>query len=456
VNFLFTIGVLIVVLGVLILVHEAGHFWAAKAAGIYVHRFSIGMGSPISWLTWRRGETEYSVSWLPLGGYVKMASEEAEIGDSPLEGGAAEITVPPDRTFESKPVWKRMAVILAGVVMNVLFAWVLYTGLAWKNGEQLDPTTTVGRVATDSLPPGGERLAELRPGDRIVAVQGDSVNTWNDIEEAVATAPGDTISLALADGRVITLPIHHVALGERARVVLALAPYRAAVIDSLVPGRPAERAGLVRGDTVVSINGDSIGQWYDMVERIRNGGGQELTIGIGRRGGRTEVRLTPLLEDEREPNGQTRQVGKIGVGPAVPYISRPLTIWQAATEGARATLLASTQIVRTVQGLLSARISSREVGGPILIGQMAAQSARLGLDAFLAFMGLVSVNLAVLNLLPIPVLDGGQFLFLLAEAVRRKPLSRVIRERLTMVGLVLVVLLMLLAFSNDFRRVLHF
>src|SRR5215207_1012540 len=131
---LITVLSLIMVLGVLVFVHEAGHFVAAKWAGIYVHRFSLGLGSPIPWLTFRRGETEYSISWLPLGGYVKMASREEDVGSTALEGGRPEASVPPDRVFEAKPVWQRMIVILAGVTMNALFAWFLYSFLAAKNG----------------------------------------------------------------------------------------------------------------------------------------------------------------------------------------------------------------------------------------------------------------------------------------------------------------------------------
>jgi regulator of sigma E protease len=262
------------------------------------------------------------------------------------------------------------------------------------------------------------------------------------------------VVLTLADGRRGVLRIHHAALVERARLALALEPYRAPVLDSIIRGMPAAQAGLRVGDTILSINGDSVAQWYDLVDRIRASPGQELVLGIGRRGGRTEVRVTPVAQKEPLPRGGSREVGKIGVGVATPRIARPLSLAQALVAGGRATARASTHIVRTVQGLLSARIPTREIGGPILIAQVAAESARIGLDEFLAILALISVNLAVLNLLPIPVLDGGQFLFLLAEGVRGSPLSRVLRERLTVVGLILIGLLMILAFSNDFRRVL--
>ncbi len=453
---------LVLTLGVLIFVHELGHFLAAKWAGIRVHRFALGMGNPIRWLSFRRGDTEYAICWLPLGGYVKMATREEGATSSALEGELpadgrlpGEPPVREDEFFESKPIWKRMIVIMAGVTMNALFAWLAFTYIHAKTGEQLEPTTTIGRVARDSLPAGAEALAELKPGDRIVMVDGDTARSWEDITSGLASASGDTVTLTLADGRVLRLPIHPAALAERYGASLALLPYRSAVIGQILPGRPAERAGIVVGDTVLAVNGDSMPQWYDLVERIRSSPGQELTLRLTGKGGAREVRVTPEAEEEPQPGGQSRSVGKIGAGPFIDVISRPYTIPQAFGAGWRATVAASTQIGRTVQGLLSARISSREVGGPILIGQMAAQSARLGFDALLALMALVSVNLAVLNLLPVPVLDGGQFLFLLAEGVLRRPLSIKLRERLTLVGLVLIVMLMVLAFSNDFRRLLH-
>jgi regulator of sigma E protease len=195
-----TILSLIVVLGVLVFVHEAGHFVAAKWAGIYVHRFSLGLGGPIRWLTFRRGETEYSISWLPLGGYVKMASREEDIGSSALEGGRPAEQVPPDRVFESKPIWKRMVVILAGVTMNALFAWLIFTFLAAKNGRQIDPVTTVGRVVDELVPPEAEAFKRIAPGSRIVRVNGHEVSSWDEVVQGIANAPEHEIRLEMADG----------------------------------------------------------------------------------------------------------------------------------------------------------------------------------------------------------------------------------------------------------------
>jgi len=449
---LITVISLIVVLGVLVFVHEAGHFIAAKWAGIYVHRFSLGLGSPVPWLTFRRGETEYSISWLPLGGYVKMASREEDIASSPLEGGRPEDVVPANRMFEAKPVWQRMVVILAGVAMNALFAWLLFTFLAVKNGRQIDPVTTVGRVVDELLPPEAAEFKRIQPGTRVVSVNGKPVATWDDITQGIATTPDSEVRLQLADGSVVTAEIHPDALEQRAKAAQALQPYRAAVVGQVLPGRPAARAGVEPGDTIVAVNGRPVTQWYDLLELLQKNGQRPIQVEVARAGGRRQFEIAPYVDSIIGPNGRPQAIGRIGVAVAGDFRSEPLSLGEAVVEGWHGTVAASTQIVRTVRGLFSGRISKREVGGPILIGQLAGESARMGLDPFLGFMALISINLAVLNLLPVPVLDGGQFLFLLGEAVLRRPLPLKLRERLTMLGLVLIVLLMGLAFSNDLRR----
>jgi regulator of sigma E protease len=450
---LVTILALVVVLGVLIFVHEAGHFIAAKWAGIYVHRFSLGLGPPIPWLTFRRGETEYTISWLPLGGYVKMASREEDIGSSALEGGAPSQAVPPDRVFEAKPIWRRMVVILAGVTMNALFAWAVFSFLAYKNGRQIDPVTTVGRVVEELVPPEADALRDIRPGARIVQVNGDSTKSWDEVVSAIANTPDREVRIGLDDGSVVVLPIHPDALEERIKAAQSLQPFRAPVVGQVLPNKPAARAGIQEGDTIVAVNGRRVEQWYDLLELLQSSPGRDLTIDVARGSQHLSFRVQPYVDSILGPDGKPKAVGRIGVGVGTGFISEKLTLGQAIVEGGKATLKASTQIVRTVRGLFSGRISGRTVGGPILIGQLAGESARMGLDTFLGFMAIISINLAILNLLPVPVLDGGQFLFLLAEAVIRRPLPTKLRERLTTVGLVLIVLLMGLAFSNDLRRI---
>jgi len=441
---------LIVVLGVLIFVHELGHFIAAKAAGIYVHRFSLGMGKPIPALTTRRGETEYAVSWLPIGGYVKMASREEDPASSALEGGPASAGVPPDRVYEAKPIWVRMIVILAGVTMNTLFAWLVFFGLNFANGETVIPITRIGAVGP-KLPRGAEELGRIAPGDRIVRVAGKPVDSWEDLQEVILSNSADSFRVELEGKPSLMLRLHRDALEARLAAAQALQPYILPIMGEIIAGGPAARAGVLHGDTLVAIDGKPIAQWLDAVTLIESRPNQDLTLTVGRASGRLDLHAHSLGDIIKDSTG-IHTVGKLRVGPLLPERHLPFTFGQAVVVGGQQTLAVSTQIVRLVRGMFSGRVSTREIGGPIAIGIAAGQSAQLGVGAFLAFMATISVNLAVLNLLPIPVMDGGQFLFLLGEAVLRRPLSTKLRERLTFVGLVLIALLMILAFSNDIRR----
>ncbi len=448
---LINILALILVLGVLIFVHELGHFLAAKWAGIWVHRFSIGMGKPIQALTRKRGETEYVISWLPIGGYVKMASRDEEPISGALEGGPASAAVPPDRVFEAKPIWKRMIVILAGVTMNVLFAWLVFSGLLWVRGQSVLPITRVGEVAAE-LPPGAEELRRLSPGDRITAVAGKPVETWDDIQTQFVSTSADSFVVEVQGKPPVTIRIHRDAIESRIRAVQSLTQYLPPVIGVVQAGGPGERAGVRIGDTLLAIGGVPVGQWSEAVAAIEARPDQDVVLQVGRAGGRVELTAHSTSDTVADSVGVRHRTGKLRLGVDIPERHVPVALPEALKQGAEQTFAVSTQIVRVIRGMFSGRVSTREVGGPIAIGVMAGQSAQQGVAPFLAFMAMISVNLAVLNLLPIPVLDGGQFLFLLGEAILRRPLSLKLRERLTYVGLVLVVLLMVLAFSNDIRR----
>lgn len=439
---------LLAVLGILVFIHEAGHFAAAKWAGIWVHRFSLGFGAPIKALSVTRGGTEYCISWLPLGGYVKMASREEEAISSALEGPAVATVVPPGAYYEDKPVWKRMIVTLAGVGMNTLFAWVAFVFLAGKNGRQVVPETRIGRVSVAALPQGAEALGRLSPGDRVTAVNGDPVHSWDDVTSGLISTAGRTVSLTVNDSLSVVLRIPPDALERRAEAAQALAPWQPAVVDAVQPAWPAARAGVEPGDTIVAVDGHPIVQWYDLVDVLQASPGRELAMEVGRSTGRTVLHVTP---ERYDTGGKT--IGRVGIGPHIDVIATRYTLTGAVSAGTAATAQAALTIVRTIQGLATRRISAKNLGGPILIGQIAAQSARLGIDAFLGVLGLISINLALLNLLPIPVLDGGQAVFLIYEAVVRRPIPVKLREGLMLVGIAFVVLLMLLANWNDVRRI---
>lgn len=435
----------LVVIGVLVFIHELGHFLAAKWAGIHVHRFSLGLGAPIRWLSFKRKETEYSVSWLPLGGYVKMASDMEET-DAMLEGGAEQVEVPRERRFEAKPIWVRMVVILAGVVMNALFAWLVLSGLIYVRGRPTLPVTTIAGVDSTRLPAGARGLELVARGDRVVAVNGIAVTTWEEMQREWLGIR-DTVTIDVAGKSPVVIAG---SLEDRRTALTTMRPLLPPVVSDVVAKRPGAQAGLARGDTIVTFDGAAVGEWREMVSRIENKADQPVELLVGRPTGRTVIQVTPAAE---EVEGRT--VGRIGIyGPLQPELRERVGLGTAVVEGGEWTWFIATQIANTVRGMFSGRVSTREVGGPIAIGMAAGESVRRGAEDFLVFMAAISVNLAVLNLLPIPLLDGGQFLFLLAEGVTRRPITGRVREWLTMAGFVALVMLMVLAFSNDIRRLL--
>ena len=454
-NLLFTIAILAVVLGVLVFVHELGHFLAAKMFGVWVHRFAIGIGKPVPWLKFHSGETEWAIAWLPLGGYVKMASREEDPASSVLEGHSA-ADVPPGRVFEAKPVWQRMVIILAGVTLNALFAWVVFTGLAWKNGRHYNPTTTIGHVNARRLPPEAKALASLPNGTEVISINGQAVRSWDDIVDQITASAQNDIAFVFAGKPPITVSLHRDALLQRAQLAAeALEPLQSAVIGSVAPGYPGAKAGLAVGDSIVAVDGTPVAMWSDAVELIKASAEREMVLTVTRKGSPVRVAVTPRAEREVPDDTTSAMVGRIGLAARSDYKTQPLGLIGAIQVGGMATIDAAGTIFRTIRGLFGRKVAISNVGGPILIGQMAADQARQGLEPLLAFMAIISINLAVVNLLPIPVLDGGAFLILLVEGIIRRPLPLKLREAVSLVGLALVILLMVVAFKNDIVRLLN-
>jgi regulator of sigma E protease len=439
----------IVVIGVLIFVHELGHFLAAKSVGIAVLRFSFGLG-PRTPLGVRIGETDYCLSWIPFGGFVKMAGLEEEGAPAAMEGGPQEVEVPRERTFDAKPLWARILVILAGVTMNALFAVLVYGVIAWAYGTPLDTTVTVGAVDSTALPLGASALATLKPGDRILRINGDSMKSWGAIQQKLYTASATRITIEVA-GRAspILLDVPRSEKNSRALLIGALTARHEPVIGQVLPGRPAEVAGIRPGDRVVSAGGDSIPSWERMQRVVESSPGRPLHIVVRRGGDLVPIEVTPAAETDRDPaTGRSRTIGKMGVGPVL----RRFGLLGSVGEGFHQAVGAGGLILFTLKGLVTGQVSVRDIGGPILVGQLAGEVARAGFQNFLAFMALFSINLAILNLLPIPVLDGGHLLFLVIEGVRGRPLSVEQRQRLTQIGFFVLVGIMALALGNDVLR----
>jgi regulator of sigma E protease len=446
-----TILATVVVLGVLIFVHELGHFAAAKAVGIEVQRFSIGLGPKV--LGFRRGETEYVLSAIPLGGYVKMGGMDDEVMDR-IEGGEAVAPRQPSaRDFDRKPIWARTLVISAGVIMNMIFAFAVYTFVAAQWGIPDYASTRIGTVMAESLPAGTEELASVEAGSRVVRIGGEATDNWGDVVAGLYTAePGPRTLELVEPARTLTIDVPE-AEPDRRALAGALQPWIEPGAGSVVPGSPADQAGLEAGDRIVSVSGAPVESWWDLVREIESRPGQRAELTLSR-DGRELVRVVNVAAEEEQRGETTVVVGKIGVGPPNAEMTYTrASFGEAIVHGYRETVAVTSLILGFLRDLVTGGISPRSVGSIVTIGEASGQAAEAGFEVFLRFMALFSVNLAVLNLLPIPVLDGGHLLFLAIEGLRGgRALTVEQRLKWSNVGFIIIVGIMLWALSNDVLR----
>lgn len=443
----------IVVLGVLILVHELGHFWAAKAVGVKVLRFSIGLGPRV--LGFRRGDTEYVISAIPLGGYVKMSGMADEVMDQ-VEGGGGEARRGPAPTdFDGKPVWARALVLSAGVIMNMIFAFAAYATIAAGWGRAEAGETRIGYVDMELLPPGAEPLAGLPVGARVTRVGDREVVHWGDVRDGFLSARGETITVETESPRVtVSVP----APGDpaaRALLALALDYWLEAEVAHVEPGMPAARAGLRPGDRVLAVDGLAVDNWQLFRREIMRRPGRTVDLQVARDGALMEIAVTLASREERGPEGEIRTVGQVGIlAPEADPVYVPVPVTRAVVIGYRDTVGTTRMILGFLGDLVTGNVSPRNVGSIVTIGTLSGQAAEAGIQTFLRFMALFSVNLAILNLLPIPILDGGHLVFLGIEAIRGRALSLEQRLRWSRVGFLVLMGIMVWALSNDILRVL--
>ncbi len=451
-----TILLTIFVLGLLVFVHELGHFMTAKWAGILVPRFSIGLGPRV--VGFQRGETDYCLSAVPFGGYVKLAGMEGEEAFESLEGGAAdgldEAEVPPDRRFDRKPMRWRLLVISAGVLMNFLLGWGLYVFLAAGEGISTTRGTQVAGVDSTALAvfPALEPLAE--GGAEIATVDGRPVTNWYEIDRAIRETEGGTVEIGLASNRVISVSASE---EERAALTTAFLPLTEPLIVEVESGSPAALAGIQPGDRIVSIDGEEVSSFAEVVEMVRDRPGQRISVQVERPGPVESERLSLTVntgseQTPRASDGKFVETGWLGVTADTETIE--LGPLDALSTGTRTALQASTLIIGGIYELVTGGVSVRSLGGPVAIGQLTGRFARRGWQSLVGWIALFSINLAILNLLPIPVLDGGHILFLGIEALRGRPLSAKQKVRLSQVGLAFIVLLMVLALTSDVLRLI--
>jgi regulator of sigma E protease len=444
----------VVALGALIFIHELGHFLVAKGMGVGVERFSLGFG-PRIW-SMRRGETEYCLSIVPLGGYVKMMGEEAHGEDAihPTTEGPA---IDPAKSFSSKPLWARALIVFAGPGMNFVLAAVIFSIVFAAVGVPVLPPT-VGRVLPDSA----AAQAGLRPRDTVVAVDGRPVDHWGQLEEAVAPSNGRPLAVTIMrDGArqevAVTprkVPVR-TPFNEPAEAwSIGARPYLPPVVGEVRPGMPAAEAGLQPRDRVVSLNGQAIETWDELAEMISTRGDETLSLGIERNGSRMDVTVTPRVEVERDALGNETKVGRIGIATATSQTFKRSNPVSAVTSGLARTWDVSVITVVSIWKLLTGTIPASNIGGPLQISMVAGQQAQQGAVSYAFFVALISINLAILNLLPVPMLDGGHILFFAIEAVLGRPLSVRKREIAQQIGLALLLLLMVFALFNDLTRLL--
>jgi regulator of sigma E protease len=454
----------ILVFGLVIFVHELGHFLAAKATGVYAPRFSIGFG-PAIWRR-RRGETEYILALLPLGGYVRMASRhDEEIAF--LEGGSEEQNarsatdpeydpnamipfgpkpVPEHRWFESKPLPSRLFIMIAGVVMNALLALAVAIGLSYSVGRVVYPSTVVGTVRSLTAAPA---LAQVQPGDTIVQVNGVRVSNWNEIRRQIIESPG-AITIGTQRGTT-QIPIGRDGLTAE-QIADAIVYYIPPVIDSVLPGDRAAKAGFLAGDSIVAVGGHPVRSWSDMVDQVAPSANKPLTFAVSRKASIETLTVTPKPVEEPDPTtGAPVTVGKIGAMARDLSQREPIGLGEAVVSGSKATWSTAGSILRFIHDLVVGRVSVKQLGGPIAITRASVTAAKSGIEELFSLIALLSINVAVLNLFPIPILDGGQILITIAESAKGRPFSLRTREYIQRFGLVAIALLFLVVMYNDTR-----
>lgn len=435
---------LIITLGVLVTVHEFGHFWVARRCGVKVLRFSVGFG-PVLLSKFGKDGTEYALAVIPLGGYVKMLDER----EAPVE------PVLLDQAFNRKNVWQRIAIVAAGPLANIIFAIFAYWLLFITGVTQVK--AVIGSITEDS--PAAQ--AGLPASGVISSINGSSVSSWSDVNYALIEVLGESGTIRVGvDGNEYDLSVANwLADAEEPDPVksLGIEPYRPqvpAIIDQVSTDSAAAMAGLQSGDKILDIDGQAVNDWFDFVKTVQASPGHVLNVQVERGGNSLALRLIPGTVTDADGN-EKGFAGASVVPPQLPadfILQQTFDPFTALLKGAEKTWDMSIMTLDAMGKMLQGMLSVKNLSGPITIAKVASASAQAGFEAFISFLAYVSVMLAVMNLLPVPVLDGGHLLFYVIEAIKGSPVPEKIQMLGMKIGMGLLFALMSIAIFNDLSR----
>ena len=452
-DFLYSVVGFLIAIGVLVAVHEFGHFWVARKLGVKVLRYSIGFGKPLWQKVHGEDQIEYVIAAIPLGGYVKMLGDD---GETPVAENERH------RAFDNQPIWKRSLIVLAGPGINFLFAILLFLILGLMGQESLTPK--LGAVPVES----SAAKAGIRAGDQMLAVDGKEYQFFgqHDLYLFNQVLKGENFSVQVSsDGQVRDveidvsgIPIYNINPSFLTRTLgfVPISPEITTTLARVLENTPAAKAGLQKGDTIVSIDGVSMADWRDLVRVISASPEQELAMVYRRDDVIRTISITPAATGEG-----TAKEGRLGIGPVVkPYASEQIvnidrSLWQAFTYGVEQTWLMSSVTLRMLWKMVTLQVSHKNISGPITIADVAGDALQISFDYYLHILAVISISLGVMNLLPIPMLDGGHLMMYVVEVVAGKNASQRVFEVGQRVGVLLLICLMSLAFYNDIFRLLN-
>ncbi|MFN3787990.1 MAG: RIP metalloprotease RseP [Sulfurihydrogenibium azorense] len=433
----------LIMLGVLITIHELGHFLFARLFGVKVESFSIGFGPPI--FKWKGKETEYQIALIPLGGYVKMYGEDSMT--EPIQGNIDKSAFSDPRSFHSKPNWQKMLIAFAGPLFNIVLAIILFIAvyiIGVKEPAYLSQPVVVGYVEKNSI---AEKVG-IQPFDKIVKVNGKEVKNWKEFTIEIGMKAGKNVEIEiLRNGSIQKISV--ILPEDMTKQSFGISPVLPAKVGKVLENSPAAKAGLKEGDIIVGVNGRPINTWFEFADFMASlKEKQSVNLLVKRDNKIFSIMLEPQYNEELKKY-------TIGIAPKFETVTIQYSPIEAVGKTLEKTKDLTVAIYNVVAGLITGEVSFKTLGGPISIAKFSGEALETGVSTFLFAMAFISLQLGYLNLLPIPVLDGGLILILLIETIIRRPLPDKAKEYLAYFGFALLGTLMIYVIFNDILRVIQ-